>query len=268
VARSPLAEDARLHLEDAVVDALGGPEGERAIKRLLAGPMPDAVARALVEQGIVDRVLASPELQRALASPELQRALEEALAGPALRAALARQGMSVLELTLAALRRRLAALDDRLEGVAWRLLRRRQRVVEPPEPGIATRLVALGADLALAHVAFLLGVAVVALVGYLVGRPSAPLADALAAAGWVLAVGGYFVFFWSSVGRTPGMLLLHVRVRRDGPDAPPGFIRSCVRLVGLFLSISLVVVGFAPVLVDTRRRTLYDLISGTRVVRG
>lgn len=74
-------------------------EAERAIDAVLAGPLPETVAQAVVEHHVVERVLAewleamaaapggsSPErlrleqaLERALASPELERALSEAI---------------------------------------------------------------------------------------------------------------------------------------------------------------------------------------------
>ncbi len=42
--------------------------------------------------------------------------------------------------------------------------------------------------------------------------------------------------------------------------------RSLVRLVGLWLAIAIVFLGFAPVFVDDRRRALQDFLAGTEVV--
>ena len=105
------------------------------------------------------------------------------------------------------------------------------------------------------------------LVGKLVGGFSTPLADALAASGWLFVVGGYFVFFWSTVGRTPGMTVLRLRVAAGAEGSPPGVARSIVRFGGLVLSLLLVLVAFLPALFGARRRALLDLLAGTTVVR-
>jgi uncharacterized RDD family membrane protein YckC len=71
-------------------------EAERAIDGVLAGPLPEAVARSLVEHRVVERVLAE-WLEAAVAGQEtpgpererLERALEQALASPAVEQRLA-----------------------------------------------------------------------------------------------------------------------------------------------------------------------------------
>ena len=89
----------------------------------------------------------------------------------------------------------------------------------------------------------------------------------LAGTGWFLAIGAYFVAFWSTTGQTPGMRALRVRV--VGPSGrPPSAPRSLVRFIGLILAIVLLFVGFLPVLFDDRRRGLHDFLSGTVVVDG
>jgi uncharacterized RDD family membrane protein YckC len=82
--------------------------------------------------------------------------------------------------------------------------------------------------------------------------------------GWILIAGGYFVLFWSSVGQTPGMRLLRLRVQSAGGVAPT-VSRSIVRMVGLVLAIVVLFVGFVPVLYDRRRRGLADFLAGTAV---
>ena len=257
-ARSPLAHEARRKAEEAVLDFLESPEAEQAVTRLLEGPLPDAVGRSLTESHVVERIVESDAFARAV---------EDALEGPAVRAALARTGSSIVEETLAALCARLALADDAVEDTARRLLRRPLRVAEPPEAGLASRGAAFAVDILLAHLAFLAGVAVVTLAGALAGGIPTPLADALASVGWVLAVGGYFVFFWSTVGRTPAMTLLRLRVAAGETGAPPGVARSLVRFAALVVSLLLVLVAFLPALFGARRRALHDLLAGTSVVR-
>jgi uncharacterized RDD family membrane protein YckC len=135
-----------------------------------------------------------------------------------------------------------------------------------PYAGIATRGVALSIDAVLSQGIFVIGAALLGLIGSLVGevRPGWLVPVALSA-GWALTLASYFVGFWSVTGQTPGMRLMHLRVvARDG--APPGTGRGLVRLAGLLLSIVPLFAGFLPVLVDDRRRGLADFLAGTVVV--
>jgi uncharacterized RDD family membrane protein YckC len=73
------------------------------------------------------------------------------------------------------------------------------------------------------------------------------------------------VFFWSLAGRTPGMHLLHARVR-DATGRPPSAFRAIVRVLATWISIIPLFAGYLPVLFDRRRRGLPDLVAGTEVV--
>jgi uncharacterized RDD family membrane protein YckC len=136
-----------------------------------------------------------------------------------------------------------------------------------PYAGIATRAVALAVDVAIAQVIVLLGGAVLALVGSLVGdvRLDTTLERILAAAAWAAVVGAYFVLFWSTAGQTPGMRLMGLRVQTPA-GMHPGVFRSIVRLVALGLAIIPLFAGFLPVLFDARRRGVHDMIAGTVVL--
>ena len=48
----------RSRLEGLVEDVLSAPEVERAVDRMLAGPLPDAVVRSLVDHRVVERFAA------------------------------------------------------------------------------------------------------------------------------------------------------------------------------------------------------------------
>jgi uncharacterized RDD family membrane protein YckC len=156
--------------------------------------------------------------------------------------------------------------DDGAEHLPRRLLRKRPRAGDVPYAGFGTRGIALGVDALLAHVLFVTGAALVQLVAALFGglRPHW-LAGTIAGVGWLLVVVTYFVAFWSWTGQTPGMALMHVRVK-DRRGAPPGFLRSLVRFVGLVLAIVPLFAGCLPALVDDRRRALQDFLAGTVVV--
>ena len=132
--------------------------------------------------------------------------------------------------------------------------------------GIATRAIALAVDMAIIHVLVFSGGAVLALAGSLVGDLRLDtLARILVAAAWAAAIVGYFVTFWSTVGQTPGMRVMEVRVTDAGGELP-SVGRSLVRIVGLALAIIPLFAGFLTVLVDDRRRGLHDLLAGTVVV--
>jgi uncharacterized RDD family membrane protein YckC len=132
--------------------------------------------------------------------------------------------------------------------------------------GIATRAVALAVDVAIVQVIVFAGGAVLALVGSLVSDLRLDtLARILVAIAWAGALTGYFAAFWSTVGQTPGMRLMDLRVTVAG-GALPGVGRSIVRVAGLVLAIVPLFAGFLPVLFDDRRRGLHDLLAGTVVV--
>jgi len=132
--------------------------------------------------------------------------------------------------------------------------------------GIATRGVALTIDAAIVNVTVLIGGALLGLVASLAAslRPHW-LVGATGATGWALAVIAYFSYFWVAGGQTPGMRLMRIRVlTRD--DAPLRLPRAIWRTLALGLAIVPCFAGFAPVLVDARRRGLHDMLAGTVVV--
>lgn len=295
----------RDQLQTAAGEAFASPETERAVDRVLAGPLPEAVARSLVERRVVQRiaeqVLASAELQAAveqeltgqaggagverlvagalesrvvsdvadqvIESAELQRIVEEVASSPAVRAALSRQTTTMAGETAAGVRGGMERLDDRAERTVHGWLRRKQETQSSAYGGLGTRGIAFAIDMALTLAVFLLGAAVAALVASLVGgfKP-AWLAGLLAAVGWSAVVAVYLVFFWTVTGQTPGMQLMSLRVEHGG--APPNVGRSLLRLVGLLLAIVPLFAGFVPVLVDRRRRALQDFMAGTVVLSG
>jgi uncharacterized RDD family membrane protein YckC len=273
----------RGRLEETADELLSAPEVARVLDRVLAGPLPEELARSLVRQRVLERFFAelarSGELERllaaalanphtleltdrVLASDETQRALRHVASSPALRDAVARQSTGLAEEVAGGLRASAVRLDDRAEEV----VRRRARTERPQYAGIATRALALAADAAVTTVLFMSVTGVVALVASLVGglRP-AWLVGVLIASGWMLIAGAYFVLFWSAAGQTPGMRLLRIRLRGPGGKAP-SLARSLVRLLGLFLAIVPLFAGFVPVLFSDRRRGLPDFLAGTVVV--
>jgi uncharacterized RDD family membrane protein YckC len=294
-------DEARLQLEAAADGLLAAPEVERVVDDALAGPLTDAVARSLAQHQVVERlaeeILASADLERAvtaaldheaterlaldvlesrlaaeltdrlLRSPEFERLVEQAASSPAVRTALARQTTSMADELATGLRRRAERLDDAVERVVRRVLRRPfVRDASSPFAGVATRAAALVIDVVTVNALVLVGAGLLGLVSSLVGDlgPDA-LVAALVASAWALVDATYFVVFWTATGQTPGMRFLRLRVA--GPDgAPPALGRSLLRLVGSIAAIVPLFGGFVPVLIDRRRRALQDFVAGTVVL--
>ena len=249
----------RERIESAAQSALSGPEVARLVDGALAGPLPEKVARSSVEHHLGDRLAAELEQERArwleqlLDSPEFEQALERALSSPKVREAIAKQTTSLADEVAANLRGRVVSLDRRFARPSLRFA------------GVPARTVAFVVDLVLAQLVFLVVAAVVGLVVELVGdlRP-AWLFGTLAGAGWTILVGGYFVFFWTLGGQTPGMRPLHLRV--VGPaGSTVGVGRALLRFVTLLVAIIPAFLGLAPILFDERRRGLHDFVAHTEV---
>jgi uncharacterized RDD family membrane protein YckC len=298
-----VTNDVREKVEQAAVDLLATPDVERTIDGALAGPLPETIARSAVQHRVLQRVivemlatadrtatitpagdeqstdelvrqaLASPSLERLMAevaestlmveltdqltrSPAFHHALRNVLSSPEIRAALTQQTTGFAGEMRDAVRSRAITVDE----AAGR---------DPRQPhvyaGLATRGIAFVTDVVLVNVVFLVGSALVALVGSLFGklRPEW-LVGALVGGGWLIVVTVYFVAFWSATGQTPGMRMMRLRIA-TGSGRRPGVVRSVIRLIGLALAIIPLFAGFLPVLVDRRRRALQDFLAGTLV---
>jgi uncharacterized RDD family membrane protein YckC len=269
-------------------------EVERAVDAMLAGPLPEAVARSIVQHRVLERVVTAVELdkavQQALSSPALQRAaveavdspftealamrivqspafrhaLRETLSSADLRSALVQQTGGFGAELAASLRRRARRIDD-AENTALRRRLKRPPATAAHFGGLVSRGVALVADCAIAQLAFLVLAASVGLVLSLAGEVSSGWVEGtIAGGGWAVVVVAYFVTFWTTTGQTPGMRIMRLRVVTEA-GAPLPLWRSLVRLAGLVLSVVSLGVGFLPVLVDARRRALQDYLAGTVV---
>jgi uncharacterized RDD family membrane protein YckC len=275
-------------------------EAGRAIDAALGGPLPELVARAVVEQrvaerfvaelleaskgqpGVVEQVLQSEAFERWLESEEagrlvetvadrvvgstaFRRALAAALSSPEARQALSESAGGFGADAAATARRKARAADDRIEARAHSLVGR-PGAARPGYAGAATRGLALVVDAALVQIAFLLVSASVGLVLGLAGElRTGWLTGSLAGGGWLLAVTVYFAGCWSAAGKTAGQRLMGLRVVAPSGGAP-SLLRSLARLVGLLLSIVTLGLGFLPAVFDDRRRALPDFLAGTTVV--
>ena len=249
VVREVLASEDLSRLEQALDDqAL-----ERTVERVLSNPRTERLIGDAIE-----RALASDAVHRVLTSPEFEHLLTETMSSPAVRNAIAEQTVSLGDEMVRATRTAVMQLDERVD------LRRSKPAA--PYAGVATRGNALLIDALLVGAVFRICAAGIALIGSLAGDfHRGWVLDSIAAGTWAIVQIVYFVGYWSTVGRTPGMHLMGLRVH-DRRGQVPGFFRSCVRLVGLWLAIAIAFLGFVPALFDRRRRALQDFLAGTEVV--
>ncbi len=134
--------------------------------------------------------------------------------------------------------------------------------------GIVTRAIAFAIDAAVINLVAV-GVAGTVALGLSILTVPDTVDTVLLAVGGVLFViwsAGYFVFFWSTTGQTPGARLMRIMVCRaeDGGLVTP--LVALLRVVYLTLAAIPLLAGFLPILVDDRRRGLHDMLARTVVV--
>jgi uncharacterized RDD family membrane protein YckC len=263
---------------EAAADEHLVPELSRLIDRALAQSLPEELVHSLVEHRVLERMatefaesgaldravenaLASPRtndlVDRIVNSAEMRRAIREIVSSREVREAVTQQTSGFVDELAGAVRTRARRLDDRLD---------RAGTSAAGFAGLASRAAAFSVDAFLILVIFTVVSGFVALISSLVGtlRP-AWLAGLLLGGGGALVAGAYLVLFWSAAGKTPGMYLLRLRVRRPAGETP-SVGRALVRAVGTWISIVPFFAGYLPVLFDRRRRGLPDLLAGTEVV--
>jgi uncharacterized RDD family membrane protein YckC len=142
------------------------------------------------------------------------------------------------------------------------------READRPYAGLVTRTLAFAIDIAIIDAVVLITGGIVAL-----GLSALKLPDTvqtvLAAVGAALALLwgiGYFAWFWSVAGQTPGDRVLGLQVLRADTGRPLPMGRAIARVGALVLSAIPFCAGFVMILFDDRRRALHDRLVGTVVV--
>jgi uncharacterized RDD family membrane protein YckC len=260
--------------EEAMVAAVESEAVERALTRVLQGPLveeavhgaleSETVKRALIEA--LDSEMVDEVWRRLLASEEAQRLVERIAEAPELRAAISAQSVGFVE----DIGHTVGDTTRRLDGVIERIARRvafRRRRSEPTErAGALTRALAFGLDLLIVNLAFSGLAAIAALIGSFFsggGSGVSGFALVLGSAAWAGLAAFYLVAFWSLAGQTPGMRFFGLRLGVAGHGLPPR--RSLRRLAGLFLAAIPFGLGFLGILFDERRRGWQDRLAGVDV---
>jgi len=258
--------------EEAIVAAVESKAVERAMARVLEGPVveeavegaleSERVKRALLEA--MDSELVDEVWRRLLASEEAQQLVERIAEAPEVRAAISAQGMGLVEdigRTIGNLARR---LDDRFERVVRRIFFRPPRIAATDRAGIVSRGLAMLIDGVFVNLAFTAFVALVTLVANTFGgsgEGGSTLAIAVGSTAWLSFGAVYLLGFWSLAGQTPGMRFLGICLGER-----LSLRRSVRRLLGLGLSVLAVGLGFVGIVFRERRQAWEDRFSRTEVL--
>jgi uncharacterized RDD family membrane protein YckC len=259
--------------EEAIVGAVESGAVERAMARVLEGPVveeavngaleSDAVKRALLEA--MDSELVDEVWRRLLASDQTQQLVERIAEAPEIRAAISAQGMGLVEdigRTIGAIVRR---LDDSFERIVRRIFFRKQRPVPTNHAGAVSRALAILIDGVFVNLSFTAFAALVTLVAAAFGGGGGGASSFAIAAGstvWLAFGAVYLVAFWSLAGQTPGMRFVGIRldVERLAPK------RSIRRLGGFGLAVITFGLGFLGIVFGAERRAWDDRLGRTDVV--
>ncbi|MDX6636244.1 MAG: hypothetical protein QOF06_2447 [Solirubrobacterales bacterium] len=259
--------------EEAIVAAVESQAVERAMARVLEGPViqeavegaleSDAVKKALLEA--MDSELVDEVWKRLLASDQAQQLVERIAEAPEVRAAISAQGIGLVEdigRTIGGLARR---ADNRFERIARRIFLRQPRVLPTDRAGLVSRSLAMVIDGVFVNLAFTAFIALVTLLGNAFGgngEGGSGLAIAVGSTAWLTFGAVYLVGFWSLAGQTPGMRFVGVRLEEERLSPR----RSFRRLIGLGLSVLTFGIGFLGVVFSERRRAWEDRFSAIGVV--
>jgi uncharacterized RDD family membrane protein YckC len=258
--------------EEAIVAAVESKAVERAMVRVMEGPVieeavegaleSDAVKRALLEA--MDSELVDEVWRRLLASEETQQLVERIAEAPEVRAAISAQGMGLIEdigRTIGNLARR---LDDRFERIVRRIFFRKPRELPTDRAGAVSRALAMAVDGVFVNLAFTAFVALVTLAANTFGgngEGGSSLAIAIGSTAWLSFGAIYLVGFWSLAGQTPGMRFLGIRLEERLPLG-----RGIKRLIGLGLSVLTFGLGFLGIVFGAQRRAWDDRLSHSGVI--
>ena len=259
--------------EEAIVAAVESEAVERAMARVLQGPIvEEAVQGALESEAVktalleaMDSELVDEVWRRLLASEEAQQLVERIAEAPEVRAAISAQGAGLLEdigRTIGKLTRR---LDDSFERAVRRVFFRRRRAVASDHAGAVSRALAFVIDGVFVNLAFTALVAIARLVDTAFGGSGGDgsnFAIAVGSTAWLALGALYLVSFWSLAGQTPGMRFVGIRLSVGRLPLR----RSLKRLIGLGLSVVTFGIGFLGIVFREQRRAWEDRFSATDVI--
>ncbi len=259
--------------EEAIVAAVESEAVERAMARVLEGPIveeavqgaleSDAVKRAVLEA--MDSEMVDEVWRRLLASDQAQQLVERIAEAPEVRAAISAQGAGLVSDIGRQLVRLARSLDETAERIARKVTFHKQRSLPTNHAGSVSRLLAIVIDGVFVNLSFTVAAAAATLLATIFGGSGANVSSYAIAVGstvWLLIGALYLVAFWSLAGRTPGMSVVGIRLsERRLP-----LRRSIRRVVGLGLSTITFGIGFLGILFMPERRGWADRMAHTDVL--
>jgi uncharacterized RDD family membrane protein YckC len=259
--------------EEAIVSAVESEAVERALARVLEGPVLDeavqsALQSAAIKKAVIealDSELVDEVWRRLLASQQTQQLVERIAEAPEVRAAIASQGVGLLGDIGRQIAKVASDLDDVVERIIRRVFHRRPRPLPTNRAGAVSRGLAMLIDAVFVNLSFTVLAGAITLVATFFGGDGANVPRGAVAAGsfvWLVVVGTYLVGFWWLAGQTPGMRFLGIRLNvRRLP-----FGRAIRRLIGLGLSVITFGIGFLGIVFGEGRRGWADRMGDTEVV--
>jgi uncharacterized RDD family membrane protein YckC len=259
--------------EEAIVSAVESEAVERALARVLEGPVLDeavqsALQSAAIKKAVIealDSELVDEVWRRLLASQQTQQLVERIAEAPEVRAAIASQGVGLLGDIGRQIAKVARDLDDAVERILRRVFHRRPRPLPTNRAGAVSRGLAMLIDAVFVNLSFTALAGAITLVATFFGGDGTNVPRGAVAAGsfvWLVVVGTYLAGFWWLAGQTPGMRFLGIRLNvRRLP-----LRRAVRRLIGLGLSIVTFGIGFLGIVFGEGRRGWADRMGDTEVI--
>jgi uncharacterized RDD family membrane protein YckC len=259
--------------EEAIVAAVESEAVERAMARVIKGPVvEEAVQGALESEAVkkalldaMDSELVDDVWRRLLASDEVQQLVERIAEAPEVRAAISAQGVGLIEDIGRTIGKLARSLDDNFERILRKIFFRKPRPEPTDHAGFISRGLAYVVDGIFVNLGFTALVALITLVDNAFGGSAnggSTFAIAVGSTAWVAIGSFYLISFWALAGQTPGMRFLGIRL--SAGRLPLG--RCVKRLIGLYLSVVTLGIGFLGVIFRQNRRGWEDRFSGTDVL--
>jgi uncharacterized RDD family membrane protein YckC len=239
------------------------PAVERQVGKAL-----DSDTAARTTERVLETPAANQVWDKVLESEQAQKLVERVAEAPEVRSAITSQGLGLLEDVRQTARRAARRLDDELERLVRKALRRAPRGGRPIYAGGGTRLFAIGFDaLVLSGILLLLTAVVSAVLNAVFSFEGDNTAVTIAAGAfaWWVAAGVYLGLFWILAERTPGMTFFALRISTER-GARVGPRQDVRRLLGFALALIPFGLGFLGILTGERRRGWHDRFADTVVL--
>ena len=262
-------------IEDAIVRAVESETTERALARIINGPVvTQAVEEALASERVEEALLETVDSEmvdrvwaRVLQSDETELLIKRIAESPEIRDAIASQGVGLITDLGIEVRAVTARLDDWVERRLARILRRDPRAEKTERAGFFTRALSIGLDALIINFLLAFSIALFQAVTSALGLNFEGLGlESVTITGvlWFLASTLYLFSFWNLAGQTPAMCFLSIRIEKDG-DWRLSAGTAFKRIVGFWLAAIPFGLGFIGALLRPDRRAFDDRLADTAV---